>query len=141
MNDQDMRLRHQRETAIYQTVGASVRAVRLAQGVSQEELAAAIGVSRETLSRYEHGKRTLPLATLFFIADHLQRPLIDFLPTDVGERTAAPARITLFGSSDQNGVRPEFARVLTLLEQHPDLVPGVESFLEAMTTADDLPPP
>ncbi len=133
MNDPGVVRRHQHEASVYQAVGARVREIRLAQGVSQEELAVAIGVSRETLSRYEHGKRTLPLATLFCIAECLQRPLIDFLPDATQERTDVPARMTLFASSAQGNVRPEFTRVLTLLEQHPDLVAGVESFLEAMT--------
>src|SRR5262245_36423952 len=73
--------RRMHDQAIYRAIGLQLRTVRLACGVSQEELAERLGIERVTLSRYESGARTLPLATLVRVAELLRRPIAEFLPT------------------------------------------------------------
>lgn len=52
-------------------VGERVRGARLARGWSQEKLAESIGVSVESVSRYECGKLALSLEGLERVAAHL----------------------------------------------------------------------
>src|SRR5215217_5342230 len=113
--------RRAREEAIYRAIGAQLRAVRLACGVSQEELAERLGIERVTLSRYESGSRTLPLATLVMVAELLRRPIADFLPTS----TVIPesASISAVASSQQD-MHADVAQIADVLTKHPELVPS-----------------
>jgi transcriptional regulator with XRE-family HTH domain len=67
--------RRQREAALQQRIGENIRAARLEHRVLQEELAAALGLERPTLSRYERGERAVPLTVLLDIASILHLPL------------------------------------------------------------------
>lgn len=51
-------------------LGNNIRLLRLAYGETQEELGAAIGVEKNTISHYEHGKREPGKDILKQIADH-----------------------------------------------------------------------
>ncbi|CAM3097691.1 Putative transcriptional regulator [Mycobacteroides abscessus subsp. abscessus] len=53
-------------------VGRRIRACRLRQGLTQEELALRSGVTRNVLIDVEHGRRGLLYERLFDIADALQ---------------------------------------------------------------------
>jgi transcriptional regulator with XRE-family HTH domain len=53
-------------------VGANIRALRVGQGMTQEELALSSGVTRNVLIDVEHGKRGLLYERLFDIAEALQ---------------------------------------------------------------------
>jgi transcriptional regulator with XRE-family HTH domain len=123
--------RRAREAAIYRVIGLQLRAVRLACGVSQEELAERLGIERVTLSRYESGARTLPLATLVTIAELLRRPIAEFLPT-----SAAPASPSapLQNEATPNEQHPpaDIARISALLAEHPELIASTQSFLDTM---------
>lgn len=55
-------------------VGARIRALREARGLTQEALALASGVTRNVLIDVEHGKRGLLFERLFDIAEALQVP-------------------------------------------------------------------
>jgi transcriptional regulator with XRE-family HTH domain len=51
-------------------IGARVRELRLTEGIGQEELAAAIGVSRSTIAGIETGGDRGGIETMVAIADH-----------------------------------------------------------------------
>jgi transcriptional regulator with XRE-family HTH domain len=53
-------------------VGANIRALRVGQGMTQEDLALSSGVTRNVLIDVEHGKRGLLYERLFDIAEALQ---------------------------------------------------------------------
>jgi transcriptional regulator with XRE-family HTH domain len=56
-------------------IGARVRQLRLAEGIGQEELAAAIGVSRSTIAGIETGGDRGGIETMIALADHYKVPM------------------------------------------------------------------
>ena len=62
-----------------QTLGARVRGLREAAGLTQEALAQAAGIGRITLIRLENGKHIPKLGTLRTIAHVLEQPVEDLL--------------------------------------------------------------
>jgi transcriptional regulator with XRE-family HTH domain len=101
---------HDRRVAGY--VARRVRDLRLARLVTQEELAASIGVKRESLSRYESGERAISIALLLDIAAALEQPVSAFLPPAAGQ-------------DDQ------LAEIAAALRARPDLIPSVRNLLTA----------
>lgn len=102
-------------------VGQRIAALRRAAGLSQRDLAARLGWSRETLVNYEHGRRAIDVDRLVMMAHALeQHPATLLLDAD-------DARLPL----------------LVRLEHAPDLVPQVAFFLDtlAATSVEDLAMP
>jgi transcriptional regulator with XRE-family HTH domain len=56
------------------TIAANVRRLREERGQSQDELAAAVGISRVHLNRVENGKMTPGADLLYSLADALRVP-------------------------------------------------------------------
>lgn len=67
-------------TAVDQTIGARIRARRLAIGMSQEKLADEIGVTFQQVQKYEKGINRVAAATLLRIAAALEASVLEFLP-------------------------------------------------------------
>lgn len=61
-------------------VGTRIARYREAAGLSQRDLARAIGVKQPTISNWESGERELTLANLVAVANVLQVPVAAFLP-------------------------------------------------------------
>jgi transcriptional regulator with XRE-family HTH domain len=61
-----------------QELGARLRELRLAKGLTLRELARQVGKSESYLSRLENGKLNPSLASLKRIADALDKPLVHF---------------------------------------------------------------
>lgn len=108
--------RRSRDAQVAAHVGRRVRDLRLERAVTQEELAAAIGVKRESLSRYESGERAITIALLLDIATAMEQPLTAFLPVQPGE-VPLPAPI---------------GEVVAALLERPDLIPSVQDLLAVM---------
>ncbi len=66
-------------------VGRNIQTIRKVFGETQEELGEAIGVAKNTISSYEHGKREPDNNTLLAIADHYIIPIDIFLNCDLSE--------------------------------------------------------
>lgn len=62
-------------TELRKRVAQHVRRARLARGWSQEQLAEALGVSVESVSRYETSKLALSLEMLALVSDRLGTPI------------------------------------------------------------------
>lgn len=56
----------------------NIKKFRRERGISQEELAKNIGVSRSTIAKYEKGERNPPISTLQKISDYLKVPINEF---------------------------------------------------------------
>ncbi len=56
---------------IQRVVGANVKKIRLAKGITQEQLAELAGLNRTHMYRLESGKQSMTLRTLKIIADAL----------------------------------------------------------------------
>jgi transcriptional regulator with XRE-family HTH domain len=74
-----VRLRHK-------TIGALLREARLQANRSQKECAEVLGVSADTISRYEYGKKPVPFPQLEFLASYLDVPLSSFLDPELTSR-------------------------------------------------------
>jgi putative transcriptional regulator len=61
---------------------SNLRSVRFWSGLSQEELAAAVGVSRKTISSLECGRSTPSLALARALARELSVPLDELIDDD-----------------------------------------------------------
>lgn len=76
---------------IYQDIGKRIQKAREESGLSQEELASALGITQSALSNYELGKRRLYLANLEQLATVLGRPLSYFMEEELpAEGESAP---------------------------------------------------
>lgn len=121
---------------INQRVGAALRATRRARGVTQDALAQVLHVDRVTISRYESGKRPIPLAALVQIAAYLEQPISALLSDEhsmVTEIPLAPIPTTEPATAERAAVDT----VVQVLTRHPALVPTVLDLLETMLDADE----
>jgi transcriptional regulator with XRE-family HTH domain len=75
-------------------VGASVSALRTARAMTQEQLAAAAGVTKGYISKIENGHIVPPIGTLVKIAHALQAQVSDFLkmPADAEDDAVCVVR-------------------------------------------------
>jgi transcriptional regulator with XRE-family HTH domain len=60
--------------------GARLRAQRLALGMTSEQFALCLGITRPVLSRYEHGHSGVTLATLYRFAERLNISPHELMP-------------------------------------------------------------
>lgn len=67
------------------TVGEKIRDIRVEKGMTQKELGEALGVSVQTISAYESGRRRPKVETLSRFADALDVPYSDFFGLDGAE--------------------------------------------------------
>jgi DNA-binding XRE family transcriptional regulator len=65
---------------LYRAVGEAIRSIRLAQGMTQQQLATAVGFLRTSVVNIEAGRQRVPLATLYDIADALGVQATALLP-------------------------------------------------------------
>ena len=63
------------ENQFAKRIGTTIASQRLLKGLTQEQVAEAIGVEQETISRFERGATLPPLGRLMDIADLLGVPL------------------------------------------------------------------
>ena len=98
-------------------VGAMVRAARRAIGVSQAQLADALGVTFQQIQKYEDGTNRLSSSKLFAIAKTLNTPLSSFFegleePTD---RAGVQSLVVVF--LDQPGAHDLMSAVVDMKPQ------------------------
>ena len=62
----------------HKEIGVLLRQARSAAGKTQRECAELLGISADTISRYEHGSKAIPLVHLELLADSLGIPVSDF---------------------------------------------------------------
>jgi transcriptional regulator with XRE-family HTH domain len=107
------------------TIGAALRAARLARGVTQGDLAQLLQVDRTMISRYERGSRTLSAPALLTIFHYLEYSLGTL---DLGSPSAAATSEPLPDS---------IQRIVSMLQQHPELIATVEDVLETFLSAEE----
>jgi len=76
-------------SALDRRIGARVRARRLASSMSQEQLAAALGVTFQQVQKYETGVNRISASRLFDISAALDAPLIQFFDAPASSRARA----------------------------------------------------
>jgi transcriptional regulator with XRE-family HTH domain len=76
------------EKQFFQDLGANIAALRKAQNITQVQLAEAMGVSQQTVTAYESGRRRMPVSSLPFIARFLGTTVEEL----IGEKPAPGKR-------------------------------------------------
>ena len=71
-------MNNSREALTLENIGARIRSKRESLGMTQQELAEMVNVTRNTISRYENGETEVGVITLNNIADGF-RPVNDGL--------------------------------------------------------------
>ena len=96
-------------------VAARLRMRRMLQGVSQEALAARIGVTFQQIQKYEKGQNRIGASRLFQLAQALSAPVDYFfegLPTEEGETPAVdPAVLESLTSSEGMQLHVAFQKI------------------------------
>ena len=72
---------HRSATEYDVQIGKAIRSQRRLLGLSQVDLAAAIGVTYQQLQKYEKGINRVSAVTLFELADALNFSVLDMAPT------------------------------------------------------------
>lgn len=65
---------------LYKKVGARVKLFRNNRGLSQEDLAKSIGLTRTSINNIEHGRHKVLLDTLWFISGKLEVSPMELIP-------------------------------------------------------------
>jgi len=85
----------------FKDIGIKIQLAREEKGLSQEQLARAMGCSQSALSNYEKGKRRLYLSQLEILSQILDKPLDYFVesmsfkkPADKGDSADCRLKIT-----------------------------------------------
>jgi transcriptional regulator with XRE-family HTH domain len=71
---------------LYRLLGQYIKSARLQRHLTQEELAAYVGLTRTSINNIEHGRQRIQIHTLYALADALQTRPAALLP-----RAALPA--------------------------------------------------
>lgn len=90
-----------REEAVRAHIGRKIAAARTERGITAGALAAQVGLSVDRLSRFEKGRRQLPVRMLCEIAGVLGKPVAYFFNDLPGELPAADDA-SLHGARDQS---------------------------------------
>jgi len=77
------------EEAMVAAVSAVIKMEMVGHGLRQQDVAEAVGIHRETLSRYLGGKKEMPVGTFFQVAQ-----VLGVSPAEIMERAEERARRT-----------------------------------------------
>jgi transcriptional regulator with XRE-family HTH domain len=75
---------------VYKEIGKRIRHWRKANGMKQEALAGALGISRGSLANIETGKQSVLVHQIYNFSRALKVKPHDFLPDSVGEISSTP---------------------------------------------------
>lgn len=103
------------ERAFFQNLGARIAALRHEQGLTQVQLAQALGVSQQTIHSFEKGYRRVPVSALPTIA-----------------RTLAVSVESLLGHDQQPGKRGPAPKLQRQLERISRLPKAKQRFVSQM---------
>lgn len=106
--------------------GERIRERRVLLGISQETLAEAVGVTRNSISRYENGQTEMKLDVLYKICDFLKITPSDISPSrfrkvnEVDEETNEIA--VMYKQLDKENRHIAFKTIKTLLESMIEII-------------------
>lgn len=130
MNDIDARPPHH----VDQHVGALIRVKRKALGITQTQLAVALGITFQQVQKYERGANRVSASKLYEIAQKLDTPLAAFfegLETPADNGSAPPADVLRF-----LGERGSQELIAAFTELRPALRSRLVALAEAMANAE-----
>ena len=116
-------------------VGAHIRAKRKAMGMSQTELAEALGITFQQIQKYERGANRVSSSKLYEIALKLNTPLADFFEgldhPGISGDTPAGGLIDFLGESGSQDL------VVAFKAMNPNLRRRLVALAKAMANTDD----
>jgi len=115
-------------SALDTTIGTAIRAARFSRGLTQDDLAARLGLTRATIASYEVGRRKIPAGTLIQIARLCGKPLT-FFDAQQQSESALSEPPPLAQANPQHAA---VAAVVNTLQAHPEFTPFVLEFLETL---------
>jgi transcriptional regulator with XRE-family HTH domain len=110
------------------TIGTAIRDARFSRGLTQDDLAARLGVTRATIASYETGRRKIPAGTLIQIAHLCGKPLTFF----DAQQQPASALSEPPPLAQANAQHAAVDAVVNTLQAHPEFTPFVLEFLETL---------
>ena len=118
---------------VYETVGLGIRAAREHRGLTQQDLATSIGMTRSSVTTIEAGRQQIRVHTLVMIAQALgvhPSELVDGLPAMVSPLPTSTIRLRSALMAVQFGVRELIGaldqQATGRLRDHPELPLGGE---------------
>jgi transcriptional regulator with XRE-family HTH domain len=105
------------EKLLYKRIGQQIRQNREARGLTQEQLATAIGVLRTSVTNIEAGRQKAPLHLLYQLCEILQLEIKDILPPliDIAEQNLTSIEI----GGRLTEVPPRSAELINELLENP----------------------
>ena len=108
------------------SIGAKIRAARIAKNMTQEELGEILGVQRSAVAKYENGRVVnIKRSTLKKISDVLDIPPFELIYNEEAEANKKTATVTGSGMSEakqqllalaENCTEEEASRLLQMME-------------------------
>lgn len=97
MNQQNDRARpYKRVPEEARIIGANIRSLRLAAGLSQKEIGRALGISYQQVQKYELGQNRFPLEKLFFLKNFYNVPFDIFFAGIAGNEPQDRPGMSMF---------------------------------------------
>jgi transcriptional regulator with XRE-family HTH domain len=81
------------QPSVYETIGRNIRRARRSSGLSQEELAKRLSLSRTSVTNIEKGRQRLLVHTLFQVAGAVSARIEDLLANVSGSLSPKPERL------------------------------------------------
>ena len=87
---------NRKDEAFFKTLGGRIAATRKAQGLTQIQLAAMLGIAQQTLAHYEVGRLRLPASMLPVLAEGLKVSVEELVgqPSPRGHKRGPASRLT-----------------------------------------------
>ena len=106
--------------------GERIRERRVLLGISQETLAEAVGVTRNSISRYENGQTEMKLDVMYKICDFLKITPSDISPSRFREVSEVDEEINeiavMYKQLDKENRHIAFKTIKTLLESMIEII-------------------
>lgn len=118
-------------------VGATLRRLRRERGISQTQLAEALGLNAQQIQRYERGANRISASTLILAASALGVAPSDLLPNQAGSRTSSLTERLMDGAPGGDELLDAFKALKTPAERRSALRMMRSLGHETMQAADD----
>jgi transcriptional regulator with XRE-family HTH domain len=108
-----------------QEFGKRLHEARLKAGLSQDQVAALMGVERSSVSRWENGSRPITFQALQQLAGVLQTTLNELISTSPAPGMSSIAVAASAWDERSDGERQAIAQIVDVLSCRPELLPDV----------------
>ena len=107
---------HNNKQKTLKSIGTIIETKRKKAGLSQTELAKQIGVTKSTISKYEHGKIDMPASVLPAISESCNFKLSDYIETEEKAHIATEITKKAYENADR------FDNIISSIEKEASIV-------------------